>query len=130
ILFQLLTGTHPFAGEPTSLHLVMAHVNVPPPDVRTRAGSVPEALAALVARCLAKAPAERPSAAELARELGHLADAEDGRSLDALEREGLLRPCDGHDGAWDDATGSLDGVRNEATSSLNGAPGQTTVIVK
>jgi eukaryotic-like serine/threonine-protein kinase len=63
--FLALTGTFPFEAELASAVLV-AHVNRPAPTVRSIAPLVPEPLAAIIDRCLAKDPANRyASAGEL-----------------------------------------------------------------
>lgn len=65
-LFELLSGAVPFTDGDSMRH----HRETPPPDLRERAPGVPEALAALVDRLLAKKPDERPaSAAEVAERL-------------------------------------------------------------
>ncbi|MFB1483490.1 protein kinase [Corallococcus sp. RDP092CA] len=61
LLFELLTGTPPFHGTPDEVR--EGHVSQRPPRVSERA-SVPAPLDAVVARCLAKAPAERYASAE------------------------------------------------------------------
>ena len=60
-LFKLLTGEAPFTGKQytTAIQKMMAHISAPPPDVRTRRPEVPPALAAVVAKMLAKEPADR-----------------------------------------------------------------------
>jgi serine/threonine-protein kinase len=67
--YELLTGSPPFAGRPP--HAVLsAHLTEQPAPLETRAPEVPPALAALVMKCLAKSPADRPqSADELVRVL-------------------------------------------------------------
>jgi hypothetical protein len=65
------------------------HILLKPPDVRDLEPSVPEALSALVARCLLKEPAERPPAEEVACALAVIAG--DGPPLHELERAGALR---------------------------------------
>jgi len=69
--FELLTGRPPFVEGDVAYH----HRHTPPPDPRSRAPEVPEALALLVLRLLAKEPAARcpGGAAELAVELRGLA---------------------------------------------------------
>jgi serine/threonine-protein kinase len=68
-LFELLTGTVPFAEGDVSYH----HRHTPPPDPRTRATGVPDALAELILRLLAKAPDARPATtAEVVRSLEQL----------------------------------------------------------
>ncbi|NOJ97519.1 protein kinase [Corallococcus coralloides] len=61
LLFELLTGTPPFHGTPDEVR--EGHVSQRPPRVSERA-RVPVALDAVVARCLAKEPAERYASAE------------------------------------------------------------------
>jgi eukaryotic-like serine/threonine-protein kinase len=69
VLFELLTGRPPFAGS-TPAEVITGHVKVPAPGVRGLRPEVPPALEAVVARLLAKDPAQRyTSAAELRREL-------------------------------------------------------------
>lgn len=60
LLFELLTGSPPFHGSPDEVR--EGHVSRRPPRVSERA-PVPAALDAVVARCLAKAPAERYASA-------------------------------------------------------------------
>ena len=77
VLYELLAGAPPFAGR-TPQQLVAAHVSGVPAPVTDRRPTVPRALATLVARLLAKDPAERPqSAGELLRELASVAAAPD-----------------------------------------------------
>jgi eukaryotic-like serine/threonine-protein kinase len=57
LLFELLTGKPPFGGGRGDLAL--QHLLAPPPDPRALRPDIPPALAALVNRCLAKAPAQR-----------------------------------------------------------------------
>jgi mono/diheme cytochrome c family protein len=58
VLYQLLSGTLPFAGA-SVFELLTQHANAPPPPLRTRARHVPPALEAVVMRCLEKDPASR-----------------------------------------------------------------------
>lgn len=68
-LFALLTGRPPFTGA-TPWVVVAAVMNEPAPDVRTLAPSVPQAVAAVVKRALAKDRAQRyPTASALAADL-------------------------------------------------------------
>jgi serine/threonine-protein kinase len=58
VLFEMLAGRPPFVDEhPIALQL--QHLQRPAPDVRTLVPDVPEALAATIARALAKAPEDR-----------------------------------------------------------------------
>ncbi|MBX7117733.1 MAG: ADOP family duplicated permease [Gemmatimonadaceae bacterium] len=67
--YELLAGAPPFDGATPSA-LARAHLSDAPPSIRTRRADVPPALEALLLRCLAKDPAERPAGArELLRVL-------------------------------------------------------------
>jgi serine/threonine-protein kinase len=67
--YEALTGKPPFHGR-SQQQVLTAHLTEPPAPLGERAPNVPPALAALVMRCLAKSPAERPqSATEIVREL-------------------------------------------------------------
>jgi eukaryotic-like serine/threonine-protein kinase len=75
VAYELIAGEPPFAGSAASL--IRAHiVDAPPPIVAKRA-DVPEALAALVERCLQKDPDDRPaSAREILEVLDNLASVQ------------------------------------------------------
>ena len=62
VLYQLLAGTLPFQGT-TSLTLVRQIVHETPPNLRLLSPDIPEPLAALVDRCLAKNPDDRYASA-------------------------------------------------------------------
>jgi serine/threonine protein kinase len=63
VLYQMLTGEVPFHS--TTIHgLLFQHVYTPPPTVREKNPHVPEILAQITARALAKAPADRFQSAE------------------------------------------------------------------
>ena len=64
VAYEVLTGAHPFARHATPRALVAAHLSEQPAPLAGRAPAVPPPLAALVTRCLAKDPAERPSGAD------------------------------------------------------------------
>ena len=70
MMYELLTGSTPF-GDRTSTHaMLMAHMVEPPPPIHTRRPDIPETLAALIMRCLAKKPEDRPaSGGEIVRTL-------------------------------------------------------------
>lgn len=68
VLFEMLTGDVVFARD-TDLAKLWAHVNEPPPKLRSIRPELPPALEEVVDRALAKEPAERPpSAGALAAE--------------------------------------------------------------
>ena len=62
-LFKLLTGHAPFAGPENrgTVDKLTAHVNDPPPSIRDYDPSLPDDLAALIDRMLAKSPDDRPA---------------------------------------------------------------------
>jgi TolB-like protein/DNA-binding SARP family transcriptional activator/tetratricopeptide (TPR) repeat protein/tRNA A-37 threonylcarbamoyl transferase component Bud32 len=63
--YELLTGHYPWPDVTNPMDFLAAHVSMPPVPLPSSAG-VPPALVALVMRCLAKSPAQRPqSASEL-----------------------------------------------------------------
>lgn len=73
-LFHLLTGKTPFAGHSSTFDKLLAHCSAPAPDVRSLRPDVPEDLAVLISRLLAKDPKDRPGApAEVATALEALA---------------------------------------------------------
>ncbi len=59
LLFELITGTHPIAGE-TVERIFYAILNEPLSEEALRQAGGPEALCRLVCACTAKAPSERP----------------------------------------------------------------------
>lgn len=68
-MFKVLTGRPPFAGE-TVGQVLEAIATTAPPFLREVAVGVPEDLQAICLACLAWGPADRPTAAEVALELG------------------------------------------------------------
>jgi len=71
-LYELLAGSAPFARSewPTRGQKMLAHALVPPPPIRELRPEVPEALAAVLDRLLAKCPADRyATPADVARAL-------------------------------------------------------------
>jgi serine/threonine-protein kinase len=66
VLFECLTGARPFERD-SELAVVFAHLNEPPPRVTDARPELPAAFDGVIARALAKSPAERfPSCAALA----------------------------------------------------------------
>jgi len=85
LLFQMLTGQHVFELEGPS-RVMRSHVATAPPDVRTVRPDIAEQLALLISACLAKEPADRPTAAEVAHALRTVADASGAPPLEELIR--------------------------------------------
>ena len=71
VMFETLAGTPPY--QPRNLAAWLLAAREPAPRLRSRAPQAPPELAALVDACLAREPAARPSAAELAGRLGEMA---------------------------------------------------------
>ncbi len=82
MLYEALTGHVPF-NRPTELMKMYAHMNDPTPSVRSEVPDVPERLAEVAERAMAKSPEDRfASAAELSAALGSALDGE--RTTDTL----------------------------------------------
>jgi len=76
--YELLTGSPPFGGRPPH-EVLSAQLTEQPVPLQTRAPDVPRALAALVMKCLAKNPADRPQTAdEIVRALDRIDLSSDG----------------------------------------------------
>lgn len=69
LMFKVLTGKAPFAGDSIS-QVLEAITNTAPPFLREVAVGVPEDLQAICLACLAWSPADRPTAEQVALELG------------------------------------------------------------
>jgi serine/threonine-protein kinase len=63
VLYEILTGAAPFAGETGGMAKMWAQLNAEPPPVREKRPDVPQALDDVIARGLAKRPDDRPTAA-------------------------------------------------------------------
>ncbi len=93
-LFHLVTGRPPCV-EPTYEELFAAVLRAPPPPLASLRPDAPRDLDALVRRCLAKRPAERPAAAGLVEALDAFLErhaAEDPLALAEPTRRGLPGP--------------------------------------
>ncbi|MCX7935944.1 MAG: serine/threonine protein kinase, partial [Planctomycetota bacterium] len=62
-MFHLVTGHPPYRGERATA-ILEQHLSAPVPDPRERNPSVPDALAAIIMRCMAKDPARRYATAQ------------------------------------------------------------------
>ena len=76
IAYELLAGRHPFAGKTSGQQFLAAHIAEEPLSLGVVRPDLPPALADLVARSMAKDPAERPQSAG---EVVHALDAVTGR---------------------------------------------------
>jgi len=69
MLFELLTGRLPFVGN-TPYAVASARLTHAPPDPRRERGDIPDAIARVILRCMARSPTDRyASAAAVAAEL-------------------------------------------------------------
>lgn len=81
ILFEMLTGNPPFTGD-SSMVVMSQHLNNLPPRVDSINKSVSESIAAIVAKCLQKDPAERFESMEALVDAIDHPEAVDVRILD------------------------------------------------
>ncbi len=71
--YMLLTGKRPYSHHPNLFEVMQAHCHEAPPDPRQAAPDVPEACSVIIARAMAKAPADRyASASDMADALEKL----------------------------------------------------------
>jgi serine/threonine-protein kinase len=97
ILYELLTGRPPFTGAWSRLLYQHAHVDPTPPSQAAPHASFPAEVEALVLRCLAKSPDDRPASAsklynELRAAYGDLASAELRTTIPGSRSEGAPPP--------------------------------------
>lgn len=88
VLYQMLTGEVPFHST-TLQGLLFQHVYTPPPSVREKNPYVPEILAQIVARALAKTPEERFQSAEAMAQALELANINATNPLASLAQGNL-----------------------------------------
>lgn len=69
IAYELLLGQSPFP-EPPALMRLAGRTMPPPPPLRVLCPEAPPIVAAIIERCLARDPASRPTAREVAETLG------------------------------------------------------------
>lgn len=84
MLYELLAGRTPFAGQGTDFTVAYRHVTTTPPPL-----ALPAPLWDALARLLAKDPRERPAAAEAAAELSNLA----AQYINLASLEALAEPA-------------------------------------
>jgi serine/threonine-protein kinase len=84
--YYLLSARLPFVSDQIG-QLIHMHRHVPVPDIRTIASDVPDQVAGILERCLAKAPEERYESAD------ELADDLQAAVFNLRETESLVREC-------------------------------------
>jgi len=97
VLFEMLTGERPFGGE-SQASVVLKHLEVAPPSLIDRLGSLPPAIDAMVRRMLAKDPALRPRLDDVGRCLHAQIESGAPRTLRdrvAAHRQSLVRTIRG-----------------------------------
>jgi hypothetical protein len=103
LMFKVLTGRPPFAGDTTG-QVLEAIATTAPPFLREVAVGVPEDLQAVCLACLAWDPADRPVASEIALELGRFLVGEPVRLKPKLYDDLLRRSISEYSGqarAWE-----------------------------
>jgi serine/threonine protein kinase/Tfp pilus assembly protein PilF len=76
VAYEMIAGEPPFVGR-SAASLIRAHIVDPPSPIATKRADVPEALAALIGRCLEKDPDDRPASAHhIIEVLDNLASAQ------------------------------------------------------
>ncbi|MEW5852988.1 MAG: protein kinase [Myxococcota bacterium] len=120
--FELCAGRPPFQGDDAVL--LVAHVETPAPHLRTVFPDVDPQLAQLVDRLLAKSPASRPTAAQVAELLGKLGgDAQKVTTqVRALPRSGPAAFV-GRERELTGLMGLLENVQEPRLAVLSGAEG-------
>jgi dienelactone hydrolase len=88
IAYEMLSGAHPFATNTTAQALLAAHIAETPKPLALRRRDIPAPVAALIDRCLAKDPSDRP--AQAADVLARLAAIAPRRTAAAPYRRWML----------------------------------------
>ncbi|MFN2466148.1 MAG: serine/threonine-protein kinase [Candidatus Dormibacteria bacterium] len=125
ILFELITGRPPYlAAEP--LAVMRMHRTEPVPDAHSVNRSVPEAVAAVVARAMAKQPADRyPSVTEFLQDLESAAQAGYGRDWES--RSSLISLVGAAIGAGGATLAATGGAAAAGSGTAAAATGTTIV---
>jgi serine/threonine protein kinase len=118
IAYTMLAGIPPFGHRPSML-LMTAHKLETPPRLGHLCPAIPEALDSLLFACLAKEPAQRPAAADLAAQLGRLA----GHGVSSPRRTPprgieVAAPWQGRQAAYDVAVELLESTPPPTASGL------------
>ena len=124
MLYYLLSGRLPFAAN-TIKELIRLHQKQPVPDIRAIVDAIPDRLAMIVGRCLAKDPADRfSSSLELANELRFvIQQLKDAESLLRDSLKGLACSLEGSRDTFRITIPQQDGERpQEVIVEVNEAP--------
>lgn len=120
VLFQALTGTLPFPAD-NDLAKLFAHATQDAPTLRERAPEVPAAFEAVVARAMAKDPADRyPSAGDLGRAAMAAASGESGWRAEQSVAAGAAAPQTASIGSGLAAMGPPPGAPGRSTTQIIG----------
>jgi serine/threonine-protein kinase len=111
-LYELIAGQPPFTGNPAAV--LHSHVSAPP----KRPAEASDEMWALISRCLAKAPGDRPAAAEAAATLSQLA----GDAPVPTPTDPLPTTVTGSRPAWAGPTGPFHEVAMRPLEELTGRP--------
>lgn len=139
LMYELLTGQRPFLGEGDIPQAVGAnqadriryqHLYAPPPDPRAANPALPEGLARVILRAMAKDPRDRyPSVQMMAEEISHVVAARfeslpDRVQIGGLARDGVVRHEDTRQPEPAPATypGRPDPIFSDPSSSGNSLP--------
>jgi YVTN family beta-propeller protein len=110
VLFELLTGTTPFAARDDKVAKMYAHLEEEPPSLRVLHPELPAGLDPVLKRALAKDPADRfPSAGDLARAVD--AAVEGGQTMEAERSVGVGAAAPGPP----EATTTAERMRDKST---------------
>ena len=63
IAYEMLSGSHPFAGRTTPRQMAAAHLDEEPAQLAVGKSAIPSAVNRLIMRCLSKEPSKRPESA-------------------------------------------------------------------
>jgi eukaryotic-like serine/threonine-protein kinase len=132
ILYQMLTGTVPFAAD-SALALIRLHSEQPPAPLSQHVPDIPDDVQALVSRCLAKSPAGRfQSPDALATAISSLLPAADAKAALARislpkRRGGLQQAAGGHRAAWEGERLVRALWSSSSQGSASGPPGRSEV---
>ncbi|HEY3506125.1 MAG TPA: protein kinase [Actinocatenispora sp.] len=118
--YELLAGHRPFRAD-NAMALLRAHLD----DVPARPPGLPDAVWRMLAACLAKKPADRPTAADLAGRLAALAAAESAPSLGTPPRPaaGATGPSPAHPGGIGPSVSHPSGPAGPGGRSGQSGPG-------